>query len=223
MSRAQQNSTGRLRRASLAIGLAALLATTACGAGQITQTDSQRPAVNGSSVDAGAIAVRDARLAYPHDGHYSQGGQAAVIASLINTGTEADTLVEVTSPIAGKAELTGDTALPGGVALAVGTPNEDFHPETTTAAPTTTTAPTTTGTETTGATTTTTTPVATTGAIELGKLQILLTGLTEDLYPGRVYPVTFVFAKAGAVTVELPIAAPTDPRESEDHGNTGEH
>ncbi|MGW5050476.1 hypothetical protein [Actinokineospora sp. NPDC004072] len=230
MSRAEQNSSGRLRRASLAVGLAALLATAACGAGQITQTDSQLPAVNGVNADAGGIAVRNAELAYPDGGHYPQGGQAALIAALINPGTESDTLVEVSSPIARSVTLTGDTALPGGVTLSVGTPNEDFkaEPPTATTTSATTTAPTTTGTggatttgATTAATTTTTAPAGTTGAVERGKLTILLDGLTEDLYPGRVYPVTFVFAKAGAVTLQLPIAAPAESRQSSGSGSSG--
>ena len=226
MSRAQQNSTGRLRRASLAVGLAALLAVTGCGAGQITQTDSQLPAVNGASATAGSIAVRDAQFAYPHEGHYAKGGEAVLFGSLVNTGAEADTLVSVSSPVAAEVELTGDKALPGATALAIGTPGEEFEAEehaeatttTTTAAPTTTAGETTTeGATTTAPTTTTAAPTTTTEAVELGKLKIVLKGLKEDLYPGRVYEVTFVFAKAGAVTVQLPIASPSDPRGAAEH------
>ncbi len=234
MSRAQ-NSSGRLRRAPLAIGLAALLAATACSAGQITQTDSQLPAVNGANAGVGAIAIRDVQFAYPHEGHYAEGGEAVLFGALINTGTAADTLVDVTTPVAQDVEVSGDTALPAGVALAVGEPGAEFHAEeaaTTTTAPTTTPATTTTGAPTTtegeeGAATTTSAPTtttsaqATTGAITLGELTIVLKGLTEDLYPGSVYPVTFVFANAGSVTVQLPIASPTEPRVAEEGGSGG--
>ncbi|GAA4414181.1 hypothetical protein ACFQV2_02095 [Actinokineospora soli] len=226
MSRAQQNSSGRLRRASLAaVGLAALLATTACGAGQITQTDSQLPAVNGANAGTGAIAVRDVQFAYPHEGHYAKGGEAVLFGSLINTGAAEDKLLSVSSPVAGQVEVTGDTALPGGVALAIGTPGEDFAPEehaeatttTTTAAPTTTTAEGEATTTTAAPTTTTEAHTTTSAPIELGKLKIVLKNLSEDLYPGRVYEVTFVFEKAGSLTVQLPIAAPADPRGASEH------
>lgn len=232
MSRAQQNSSGRLRRAYLAVGVAALLATTACGAGQITQTDSQLPAVNGVNAGVGAIAIRDVQFASPHDGHYAEDGDAALSGALVNTSSAEDTLVDVTSPVAADVELIGDTTLPGQVSLAIGTPGEEFHAEeaaattttTTSAAPTTTTGEgettTTTGTATTEPTTT---APATTGAVEMGKLRIVFKDLREPLYPGRTYPVTFVFAKAGAITVELPIATPAEPRESEAGGGEGGH
>ncbi|MGX7825619.1 hypothetical protein ACTG9Q_11055 [Actinokineospora sp. 24-640] len=210
MSRGQQNSTGRLRRASAALGLAAIMASAACSAGQVTQTAAHRPAVNGTMAEAGAIALRDAKLAYPHEGHFSAGDDAPVIAALINTGTEADTLVSASSPVAEAVELTGDTALPGGVSLMAGTPGEDVQAPTTTSAAATS-----------AATTTTSAPAATTSAaVELGKLDIVLTGLKEDLYPGKVYPVTFVFAKAGSITVNLPIAAPSEARVGEEHGGS---
>lgn len=208
MSRGQQNSTGRLRRASAALGLAAIMATAACSAGQVAQTAEHQPAVNGAIAEVGAIALRDAKLAYPHEGHFSAGEDAPVIAALVNTGTEADTLVSASSPVAGSVEITGDTALPGGVALMSGTPGEEAK------APTTTTA-------TSSATTTTSAPATTTSAaVELGKVEIVLTGLKEDLHPGKVYPVTFVFAKAGSITVNLPIAAPSEARVGEEHGGS---
>ncbi|MFC5286880.1 hypothetical protein ACFPM7_07435 [Actinokineospora guangxiensis] len=234
MSRAQ-NSSGRLRRAPLAIGLAALLAATACGAGQITQTDSQLPAVNGANVGVGPIAIRDVQFAYPHEGHYAQGGDAVLFGTVVNTGTGADTLVEVSSPLAEEVVVTGDTALPAGVALAIGEPGAEFHAEESAAATTTTTtttAPTTTtegeegaSTTTAPATTTATTTAAptTTAAITLGKLTITLKGLSGDIYPGTVHPVTFVFANAGSVTVQLPIASPSEPRVAEEGSGGGGH
>ncbi|WP_424184020.1 hypothetical protein ACOBQX_18970 [Actinokineospora sp. G85] len=65
MSRAQQNLVGRLRLAPAAVGLAAALALAGCSAGQITQTDSQLPAVNGTQATQGTVALRDVKLAYP--------------------------------------------------------------------------------------------------------------------------------------------------------------
>lgn len=247
MSRAQQNPTGRLRLASaaLGVGLAAALAA-GCGAGQITQTDSQLPAVNGAQAAQGPIAIRDAALAYPAGGSYPEGSDAPLVLGLVNTGSAADTLVEVTSPVAAEAELTGDTDLPGGAALAVGAPGEEAEvggeshahttplPSSSAAGSTDSHSPVVSGTHsespaappsesgsaTPSVSATTAAGPATTTATKLGKLEVVLKGLNTKLFPGRTVPVTFVFAKAGAITVELPIAAPSAARTKE---AAGEH
>ncbi|PPK70636.1 hypothetical protein V5P93_000483 [Actinokineospora auranticolor] len=240
MSRAQQNSTGRLRRApaALGLGLVAVLGAAACGSGQITQTDSQLPAVNGALAQSGQIALRDAMLAFPKGGHYEKGADAPLVLAIVNSGGTADKLLEVTSPVATEVEITGDAVLPGGFALAVGKPGEESGGKSvapTTPTPTTTTttssaaATTTPSGSSSGAATTTTgsssassvaptssTPTTTTTTskkVDLGKLEIVLKGLSDKLYPGKTVPVTFVFEKAGQITVGLPIAAPNGPRE----------
>lgn len=43
--------------------------------------------------------------------------------------------------------------------------------------------------------------------------QISLVGLRQDLRAGLTYPVVLTFARAGQVTLELPIANPATPRE----------
>ena len=53
----------RFAPAVAGLGIAALLV--GCGAGQITQTDTQQSAVNGASGQVGAIAIRDAELQAP--------------------------------------------------------------------------------------------------------------------------------------------------------------
>lgn len=239
MSRAQQNSTGRLRLATAASGLAltAVLGAAGCSAGQITQTDSQLPAVIGASAQSGPIALRDAKLAFPHEGFYAAGDDAPLILSIINTAAVDDELLEVSSPFATEVKLTGDKAVPGTAALAVGKPGEEAkgkaehaepsgtaHPTSGPAHPTSGAAhassdpahPATTGSAPTSVTTTSAAP--TSAAKAVGKCEITLSGLKEKLHPGRSIPVTFVFAKAGTITVELPIAAPANPR-----GESGDH
>lgn len=223
MSRAQQNSTGRLRLATAASGLAltAVLGAAGCSAGQITQTDSQLPAVSGATAQAGQIAVRDAKLAFPHEGFYAAGDDAPLILSIINTAAGDDELLEVSSPYATEVELEGDKAVPGTAALAVGKPGEEAkaahgetsaHPTSESASPTSDAAhPATTSAAPTSA-------AATSAAKTVGKLQIVLAGLKEKLHPGRLIPVTFVFAKAGTITIELPIGQPSSPR-----GESGDH
>ena len=46
-----------------AVGAALLV--TGCGAGQITQTDTQVAAINGTSAGVGTIAIRNAEVSYP--------------------------------------------------------------------------------------------------------------------------------------------------------------
>ncbi|SDJ37710.1 hypothetical protein SAMN05192558_10976 [Actinokineospora alba] len=235
MSRAQQNSTGRLRLATAASGLAltAVLGAAGCSAGQITQTDSQLPAVSGATGQAGPIAVRDAKLAFPHEGFYAAGADAPLILSIINTAAADDELLEVSSPFAAEVKLEGDKAVPGTAALAVGKPGEEAkaaehgetsssaHPTTDSAHPTTSGSAHPTTSDAAHPATTSAAPTsaaATSAAKAVGKLQIVLAGLKEKLHPGRLIPVTFVFAKAGTITVELPIGQPSSPR-----GESGDH
>lgn len=227
VSRPPQKSTKRLRIvvAVVLAGLAALLALTGCGAGRNTQTDSVEPAVNGALGQAGGIAIRDAQFAFPRGGSYSVGGEGELVLTIVNTGATDDELVEVTSPIAGSAEIKGDRALPARRALQVGTAGETgggAASSSSAAVTTSTSAPATSssiGSSSGSATTTTTT--TTTEPVEIGRATIVLKGFTESLRVGKTYPVTFVFRNAGLVTLNLPIASPATPRPEptgESHG-----
>jgi copper(I)-binding protein len=98
---------------------AAALALVGCGAGQITQTDTQVAAVNGTSGDVGPfIALRDVLLpspAYPA-GTYPVGSAVPVVVTIINGGDQPDELVAVTSP-AGQALVLGATQIPPGATV----------------------------------------------------------------------------------------------------------
>jgi copper(I)-binding protein len=41
--------------------------------------------------------------------------------------------------------------------------------------------------------------------------------LKQPIYPGQTIKVTFIFRNAGPVTVDLPIAAPSQPQPGEIH------
>jgi len=222
MSRGQQNLTGgrRLAPALAGLGLAAVLGVAGCSAGQITQTDSQLPAVNGAEHTQGAIALRNAVLAYPEGGSYPEGSEAPLVLTIVNTGSAGDTLTEVTSPVAASATVTGSKDLPGGFAIEVGTPGENAevggHSS---AAPTPTpsgapsSAPGSTTAQAPGSVAPTTSAKAPNQ--RLGELEIVLEDINTRLFPGKTVPVTFVFANAGPVTVELPIGASSEPREEQ--------
>jgi hypothetical protein len=99
----------------VAVCLAAGLALTGCGAGQITQTAAQQAAVDGASGDAGEdIALRDVRMpSSPNpSGGYPVGSSVPVLATIINSGGEADELVAVTSPMAGRVQVSGTVRIP---------------------------------------------------------------------------------------------------------------
>ncbi|OLF09217.1 copper chaperone PCu(A)C [Actinophytocola xanthii] len=248
-------STGPLRTIlpAVAVGLAALLV--GCSAGQVTQTASIRPAVNGNQADVGDIALRDVMLAYPESGEFRAGDQAAVLLSIVNTGNADDELVSVSSPAATDVVLVGVTNLPAGTAIKVIEPEEpvgESSAPTQTSDATSESAPPTessvpdesitepqppgdtqTGTtssdesappQTESSDSTATETPTSLAPDEIGVMSIVLTGLVQDLPIGRNVPVTFVFAEAGAVTIQLPIASPETARQDppEDEGE-GEH
>jgi periplasmic copper chaperone A len=86
-----------------------------CGAGQITQTDSQVAAVDGAYGDVGTIALRDVLIPYPPspEGTYPAGSSVQVLLTIVNQGDSADELTAVTSPAARQVLLLGTTTIPG--------------------------------------------------------------------------------------------------------------
>jgi len=86
---------------------------TGCGAGQVTQTEGQRPAVNGLNVDSpdGRISLRDLSISYKDPKGYPQGGAAPLQVWIFNRGDNAVRLTGVTSD-AGPVVLSGASAMP---------------------------------------------------------------------------------------------------------------
>jgi copper(I)-binding protein len=107
-----------------ACGLAAAVALTGCGAGQISQTATQEPAVNGTSASAGNIAIRNVHLRAQQESDYVQPGtDVELIFTAVNNSPDVnDKLLRVTSDI-GTVTLSGDTAIPAGGVLVVGQPD----------------------------------------------------------------------------------------------------
>lgn len=245
-------STGPLRKIvpAVAAGLAALLV--GCSSGQVTQTDTMPPAVNGNYGDVGDIALRDVMLAYPESGEYREGDDAPLVLTIVNTGSEDDELVSVSSPAARDVELIGNTRIPGRTSLQVIVPDESAETSQPTTTETTETETETTGTTIPEESITEPSPPAETGEEspapppdseepptlsdtadseatetpttspleEVGTMSIVLTGLVQDLPLGRNIPVTFVFANAGQITINLPVASPATARQ--DPPDTGD-
>jgi copper(I)-binding protein len=226
-----RRSTGPLRTLlpAVAVGVISLVVA-GCSAGQVTQTDQMQPAVNGNKGDVGNVALRDVVVAYPESGSYDAGDDAPLTLTIVNVGGTDDELTAVSSPAAEEVELLGDVSLPGRAALQVVVPDESTpssassatSPETTESSlpeesVTEPSAPAATGSRNPDVSSEApeSTPEVTGTEVapqEVGTLSIVLTGLTADLPIGRNVPVTFVFAEAGEITLNLPIGAPATAR-----------
>jgi copper(I)-binding protein len=218
------------------------LALAGCGAGQVTQTDAQLPAVVGANAGVGAVVVRDAYIEFGEQAKgpnvYPRGAAAPLEMTIVNTGVVADRLVSASSPAAASVAITGDTEVPPGrVLLIEGGPEAAAAPAPSgTARPGPSADPAQPGGEPAApgdeiggagqegqapAVEPTSAPLATpragTGGAEAGgrEGQIVLTGLTEDIRAGLTYPVVLNFERAGQVTLSVPVGHPSEPREDE--------
>jgi len=107
-----------------ACGLAATMALSGCGAGQVSQTATQEAAVNGTSANIGKIAIRNAHLRADQTTDYVQPGrEVELIFTASNDSPDVnDKLVSITSDV-GTVTLSGDTELPASGTLVVGAPD----------------------------------------------------------------------------------------------------
>jgi copper(I)-binding protein len=107
-----------------ACGLVAAVALSGCGAGQVSQTATQEPGVNGTSVNVGPISLRDIHLRAPQKSDYVEpGSDAELLFVAVNNSPDVnDKLVSITSDV-GSVALTGDTSIPANGVLAIGEPD----------------------------------------------------------------------------------------------------
>jgi hypothetical protein len=112
-----------------ACGLAAAVALSGCGAGQISQTATQEPAVNGTSANIGDISVRNIHLRAVQSTDYIQPGREVelIFVAANNSPDVDDKLVSITSDF-GTVTLTGDATVPAGGVLVVGAPDGQTTP-----------------------------------------------------------------------------------------------
>ncbi|MGE2714700.1 hypothetical protein ACQI4L_11625 [Mycolicibacterium litorale] len=115
------------RASAVTSGLAACglaLALTACGAGQISQTATQAPAVNGVNAGVGDIALRNVHLRAPQTTDYVRPGSEAelLFVAANESADEPDRLVSIRSDV-GTAPLSGDTTIPPTGVLVAGEPD----------------------------------------------------------------------------------------------------
>jgi copper(I)-binding protein len=165
------------------ITVLALVAVTACGAGQVAQTAEMQTHAGGAVARAGEIALLDVRFPFvgpiPGDEVYPVGADAALRGTIVNSGDRTDRLRQIVSPIAGSAVLSGPVEVPPGGTLLMGWAGPPsppgFPPDT--------------------------------------RSYVGLAELTTPLRSGQSYPVEFRFELAGPVLVHVPIATPDQPRD----------
>ncbi|CRZ19146.1 hypothetical protein [Mycolicibacterium neworleansense] len=118
-------------RASAGLAACGLTAAvlTGCSAGQVSQTATQEPAVNGVNAQAGAISLRNVHLRAPQQKDYVEpGSEAELLFVAANGSTEAPNKLVSIKTTVGDVALTGDQTIPAGGVLIVGEPDGQLKP-----------------------------------------------------------------------------------------------
>ncbi|HLU28789.1 MAG TPA: hypothetical protein VKZ65_10155 [Glycomyces sp.] len=106
MARGISTATIVRRGAAIAIAAAAATGLSACGAGQVTQTDTKQTAISGVNLDAGDLSLRDLQVEYPAEsGGYEQGGAAPLQVWISNEGDESISLIGIVTDAAEQVTL----------------------------------------------------------------------------------------------------------------------
>ncbi|WP_020664315.1 hypothetical protein [Amycolatopsis benzoatilytica] len=211
-----------------ALGAALVLA--GCGAGQITQTDTQQPAVNGTYAQVKTIVLRNVAVQYPASGPgYPAGANAPLTLTIVNQGQKDDKLVSVSSEgTTSPAQISGDTAIVAGHSLVIGPADSveqgdsqaPASPQSTpesgaNSAPNSSSAPASPANSSSAPSSASSAPqTGASGGVSttVGEGKVVLQGLKQPLWPGTTIKVTFVFQNAGPIVVEMPVAAPAHAR-----------
>jgi copper(I)-binding protein len=217
-----------LRAATMGVLLLSPIALTACSAGQVPQTATQNRDKVGPEAAVGDITLRQITLAYPQDGLYSAGDDAELQMAIVNSDTEADTLVGIEGEAFDGVVVSGQataSAVPSSPSAAT-TPATPSTPGAAPATPTTPGAtpstPTTPGaTPVPGTVPTSSAPAAASTQVQIpipagstvflggaGGPTVELADLSEELTSGQSIEVTLTFQRAGEVTVPAVVATP---------------
>lgn len=118
-------------RASAGLAACGLTAAvlTGCSAGQVSQTATQEPAVNGVNAQAGEISLRNVHLRAPQQKDYVEpGSEAELLFVATNGSTEAPNKLVSIKTTVGDVALSGDQTIPAGGVLVVGEPDGQTKP-----------------------------------------------------------------------------------------------
>ena len=217
-----------LRAATMGVLLLSPIALTACSAGQVPQTATQNRDKVGPAAAVGDITLRQITLAYPQDGLYSAGDDAELQMAIVNSDTEADTLVGIEGEafdgvvVSGQATASAVPSSPSAATTPATPSTPGAAPSTPTTPGATPSAPTTPGaTPVPGTVPTSSAPAAASTEVQIpipagstvflggaGGPTVELADLSEELTSGQSIEVTLTFQRAGEVTVPAVVATP---------------
>ncbi|MDR3664616.1 MAG: hypothetical protein P4L86_30230 [Mycobacterium sp.] len=167
-----------------ACGLAAAVTLTGCGAGQVSQTALQMPAVNGTNATidngSGGVDLRNVYLRAPQTRDFVKPGSMVELLFVATNRSpdKADKLLGISSD-SGEVLLNGGTTVPASGVLLVGTPDgqKQSLPRS-----------------------------------EDANTSMAMVALTKPISNGLNYDFTFKFQNAGEKTISVPISAGEAPR-----------
>jgi periplasmic copper chaperone A len=171
-----------LRAMLVAGGIAALLA--GCAAGQVTSTAEIVPVVDGALATVTTMDLRAIAVAPPTDRSWAEGGSAPLRMFLINNSANPDQLVKVSSDRSASVQVVAHGGVEASASPAAAQQSQSIDIP---------------GDE------------SVSVGFDPGNPQVVLTGLTENLFPAQTISVTFQFAKAGSVTTRVPVSLTTPP------------
>ena len=175
-----------LRAATIGVLLLSPAVLSACSAGQVTQTATQERDKTGAQGQVGDLSIRQAELLSPRGGSYEAGDDADLQVAIVNAGSEADTLVGVEGEGFSSAEIQSASS---GTATSSASRGGSDEIEI---------------------------PAGSSVFVGEEDFTVTLTDLDEDLSTGQYLEVTFVFEKAGEVTLPVTVA---NPESSETRGD----
>ena len=168
-----------LRAATMGVLLLSPVALSACSAGQVTQTAGQERDKVGAMAEVGAIKLRAIEFAYPRGGVYDEGDDAELLMTIVNQGSQDDTLVEISGEGFGDVEIDDNTSTSTGGTSGGAASSSEID-----------------------------VPADSAVRVDGEDLTITLTELDESLTTGESLELTFTFENAGEVTVPVTVGTP---------------
>ena len=176
-----QPRTRGLRAVLVAGGIAVLLA--GCAAGQVTSTAEIVPVIDGALATVSTMDLRAIAVAAPTDRSWAEGSSAPLQMYLINNSATPDQLVKVSTDRSASVQVLARGGVEASAASSAQQAQSIDVP----------------GDE------------SVSVGFDPGNPQVVLTGLTENLFPAQTISVTFLFAKAGSVTTNVPVRLTSPP------------
>ena len=176
-----QPRTRGLRAVLVAGGIAVLLA--GCAAGQVTSTAEIVPVIDGALATVNTMDLRAIAVAPPTDRSWAEGSSAPLQMFLINNSATPDQLVKVSTDRSASVQVLAQGGVQASAASSAQQAQSIDVP----------------GDE------------SVSVGFDPGNPQVVLTGLTENLFPAQTISVTFQFAKAGSVTTNVPVRLTSPP------------